>query len=44
MCATLSSPREAHAAATLQDGRVLMVGGFDGAKALATSDIYAPKA
>lgn len=40
----LSSPREGHAAALLQDGRVLIVGGSDGTAALASSDIYDPAA
>src|SRR5207248_1805095 len=38
----LSSPRKAHAAAVLQDGRVLIAGGSNGTKPLATSDTYDP--
>ena len=35
-------PRELHAAAILPSGQVLIIGGSDGANALATTDIYDP--
>jgi len=39
----MSSPRKAHAAAGLEDGRVLIVGGTDqNGKTLGTTDIYDP--
>jgi hypothetical protein len=42
LAGTLSAPRTGHAAARLQDGRVLIAGGFDGQNALASIDIYDP--
>jgi hypothetical protein len=42
LAGNLSMPRESHAAALLNDGRVLIVGGSNGTTPLATSDIYAP--
>src|SRR5215469_13029185 len=41
LAGNLSSPRQSHAAALLNDGRVLIVGGSNGTTPLATSDIYA---
>src|SRR3970282_22415 len=38
----LSTPRKGHAAATLADGRVLIVGGSYGAVPVASAEIYDP--
>src|SRR5207245_4022133 len=38
----LSSPRVAHAAALLEDGRVLIAGGWDGNAALSSAELFDP--
>jgi hypothetical protein len=40
---SLTQPRTAAAAAPLPDGRVLIVGGFDGGRYLSTAEIFDPK-
>src|SRR4029079_7717727 len=39
---TMNSARSGHAAARLDDGTVLLVGGSDGAQALASGEVFQP--
>lgn len=39
---SMQTPREGHTATLLPDGRVLVVGGYDGTGAVATAEVYDP--
>ena len=41
---SMISPRIAHVAALMQNGKVLVAGGFDGTNILASAEIYDPAA
>ena len=41
--AAMTTPRNSHSATLLQNGAVLVVGGWDGVKAVADADLYNPR-